>query len=129
MPSRLSNLLPLRARSRRLVRAADRCDACGRSIVAADHAIQLDGGNFHAGCVLYRRRGGDGAGGGSFAGPGGSVAGRGGLTAARGGSKSAHGGSADGSGRRTSSARGGAPTAEMRPRTKHSGSRRVKTTR
>jgi hypothetical protein len=39
-----------------------RCGACGSSIVAHDHAVQLAGGAYHAGCVLYRARieGGDG---------------------------------------------------------------------
>lgn len=57
MSSRLSNLFPLRARTRRSLRHVATCEACGRALLADEHAIQLVGGTFHAGCVLYRRRG------------------------------------------------------------------------
>lgn len=50
VPSRES-LTPKRGQSRR-----GDCIACGTPIVAQDHAIQLAGGLFHAGCVLYRPR-------------------------------------------------------------------------
>jgi hypothetical protein len=47
-----------------------RCGACGSSIVADDHAVQLAGGAYHAGCVLYRSRAEGGRGGdGTSAGP------------------------------------------------------------
>ena len=60
MSGRLSHLLPARVRLRapriRSARGIGSCVACGEPVAAADHAIQLTGGTFHAGCVLYRRR-------------------------------------------------------------------------
>jgi hypothetical protein len=65
MAFRLPNILPARTRSRAPIlpfaRAArrdgrGRCRSCGDGIVADDHAVQLAGGLFHAGCVLYERR-------------------------------------------------------------------------
>ena len=54
MTARFSQFLRSRA-----PRAAGRgvpCDACGEDIFADGHAIQLAGGVYHAGCVLYRPR-------------------------------------------------------------------------
>jgi hypothetical protein len=49
---RFSQLLRSRARAVR----GTICAACGEETLADGHAIQLAGGVYHAGCVLYRPR-------------------------------------------------------------------------
>jgi len=53
MTVRFSQLI--RARAARAVHGSS-CGACGESVRADDHAIQLAGGFYHAGCVLYQPR-------------------------------------------------------------------------
>jgi hypothetical protein len=53
--SKISALLAGRAR-RRPAQVSLVCPACGESLTAADHAVQLAGNPYHAGCVLYQPR-------------------------------------------------------------------------
>jgi len=52
LTNRFSHLLRGRARDTR----DTSCPACGEEILADGHAIQLAGGVYHAGCVLYQPR-------------------------------------------------------------------------
>ena len=54
MTVRFSHLL--RSRAPRAGSRGVPCEACGGEIFADGHAIQLAGGVYHAGCVLYRPR-------------------------------------------------------------------------
>jgi len=52
MTVRFSHLLRGRARDT----PDANCPACGGEVLADGHAIQLAGGVYHAGCVLYQPR-------------------------------------------------------------------------
>ena len=54
--SRLTSLLSSRLRKRMPIAEGQTCPACGKDIVAGDHAVLFRGTPHHAACVLYRRR-------------------------------------------------------------------------
>jgi uncharacterized protein with PIN domain len=54
--SRIAALLHGRNRRRRTSPSLEVCPSCGEPLVAADHAVLLEGAPHHAACVLYRGR-------------------------------------------------------------------------
>jgi hypothetical protein len=54
--SRLASLFQSRLRRRSPITGEHSCPACGKEIVAGDHAVFFQGTPHHAACVLYRRR-------------------------------------------------------------------------
>ena len=54
--SRITSLLSGRRRKRMSLGEEQHCPACGKEIIAGDHAVFFRGTPHHAACVLYRRR-------------------------------------------------------------------------